>query len=399
MSMAFSTLSTTAGRPPTGARDLNEPAFRILVVNWQDRLNPQAGGAEVHLHEIFGRLAGAGHIVQLLVSGWQGGAARETIDGMVVTRTGGRYSFPLHVQTAFRRLCAEQPYDVLVEDINKIPLFTPRWSNIPIVGLVPHLFGTTAFRQESWPIAATVWGAEKLMIPAYRGVPMQVISNSTADDLVARGFQRSQIQVIYPGLNHDLYCPGDARVRTDVPTFAYVGRLKRYKGIDVLIRAVGLMRAQGRAVRLIIAGKGDDRPRLEKLTMSWELADVVEFAGFVSDEQKVHLLRTVWATLYPSPKEGWGITNMEAAACGTPSIASDSPGLRETVLDGETGFLVQHDSPSEWAARMIRLSEDRALRVRLGEGALRHASGFTWEKAARETEASIVAAVSAKRAA
>jgi len=397
--MAFSTLSTEAIAPSTGARDLNERPLRILVINWQDRLNAQAGGAEVHLHEIFGRLVEAGHLVHLLASGWKGGPEREVVDGMTVTRTGSRYSFPIHVQTAFGRMCAEQQYDVVVEDINKVPLFTPRWSNIPVVGLVPHLFGTTAFKQESWPVAATVWAAEKLMVPAYRGVPMQVISNSTADDLVARGFQRSQIEVIYPGLNHDLYRPGGDGSFPEIPTFAYVGRLKRYKGVDVLIRAVGLLRAQGRPVRLIVAGKGDDRPRLENLTVSWELSDAVEFAGFVSDERKVELLRTAWATLYPSPKEGWGIANMEAAACGTPSIASDSPGLRETVLDGETGFLVQHDSPSEWAARMIRLSEDRELRARLGAGALRHASGFTWERAARETEASIIAAVNARRAA
>lgn len=397
--MAFSTLSTEASSPSTGARDLNERRLRILVINWQDRLNAQAGGAEVHLHEIFGRLARSGHLVSLLVSGWKGGAEREVVDGMAVTRTGGRYSFPIHVQTAFRRLCAEHQYDVVVEDINKVPLFTPRWSNIPVVGLVPHLFGTTAFKQESWPIAATVWGAEKLMVPAYRHVPMQVISDSTADDLVARGFQRSQIQVIYPGLDHDLYQSAGDRVLPDVPTFVYVGRLKRYKGVDVLIRAVGLLRAQGRPVRLIIAGKGDDRPRLEKLTSSWELTESIEFAGFVSSERKVELLRSAWASLYPSPKEGWGIANIEAAACGTPSIASDSPGLRETVLDDETGFLVQHDSPSEWAARMIRLSEDHELRDRLGAGALRHASGFTWERAARETEASIVAAMNVRRAA
>ncbi len=397
--MAFSTLSTEAGRPSTGARDLNERPLRILVINWQDRLNAQAGGAEVHLHEIFQRLAAAGHRVDLLVSGWKGAAECEVVDGMTVTRTGGRYSFPIHVQAAFRRLCADRPYDVVVEDINKLPLFTPRWSNIPVVGLVPHLFGTTAFKQESWPVAATVWAAEKLMVPAYRGVPMQVISNSTADDLVARGFQRSQIQVIYPGLDHDLYSPGvDVRL-PEVPTFAYVGRLKRYKGIDVLIRAIGLLRAQGRPVRLIVAGTGDDRQRLEKLTVSWELTDAVEFTGYVSDERKVELLRTVWATLYPSPKEGWGIANVEAAACGTPSIASDSPGLRETVLDGETGFLVPHGRPSEWAARMIRISEDRELRARLGAGALRHASGFTWETAAQETEASIVAAARSRRAA
>lgn len=397
--MEFSTLSTTAGRPSTGADNLEERRLRILVINWQDRLNPQAGGAEVHLHEIFGRLAAAGHQVSLLVSRWRGAPARDIVDGMDVTRTGGRYSFPVHVQTAFRKLTADHTYDVVVEDINKVPLFTPRWSEIPVVGLVPHLFGTTAFKEESWPVAATVWTTEKLMVPAYRGVPMQVISDSTAEDLVARGFQRSLIQVIYPGIDHGLYNPGESHVLPDGPTFAYVGRIKRYKGIDVLIRAIGLLRAQSRDVRLIIAGRGDDRPRLEKLTSSWELGGAVDFEGFVSPERKVELLRSATATLYPSPKEGWGIANIEAAACGTPSIASDSPGLRETVLDGQTGFLVQHDHPSEWAARMIQLIEDRALRDRLAAGALEHASRFTWEKAARETEASLVAAVVSRRAA
>lgn len=392
--MAFSTRSTEAGLPLTEAPELNGRPLRILVVNWQDRLNPEAGGAEVHLHEIFRRLAVRGHHVQLLVSGWDGAPELDRVDGMAVVRTGGRYTFPLHCRSAFRRLCEGGGYDLVVEDINKLPLFTPLWSDLPVVGIVPHLFGTTAFRQEPWPVAATVWAAEKLMVPAYSRIPFQAISRSTADDLLARGFQRSQIEVIYPGLDHDVFRPSAGTTLSDIPTFAYVGRLKRYKGIDILIRAICLLRAEQRQVRLIIAGRGDDLERLRDLSVALDVTAAVEFVGFVSEERKVDILQSAWATLFPSPKEGWGISNIEAAACGTPSIASDSPGLRETVVDGETGFLVEHDEPSMWADRMIRLMERPDLRERLAVGATRHASRFTWDKAAVETEASIVAALS-----
>ena len=77
--------------------------MRILLVNWQDRENPQAGGAEIHLHEIFGRIAGAGHAVTLLCSGWAGAPTRVTLDGMDVHRVGTRYTFPFLARKYFRR--------------------------------------------------------------------------------------------------------------------------------------------------------------------------------------------------------------------------------------------------------------------------------------------------------
>lgn len=368
--------------------------IRILVVNWQDRRNPHAGGAEVHLHEIFRRLAERGHRVTLLVSGWEGAPRREEVDGLEVHRTGGRYSFPLRVVPARRRRLGNRSFDLVVEDVNKLPLFTPLWASAPVVGLVPHLFGTTAFREESWPVAATVWGAEKAMPAVYRDVPFQAISESTARDLVRRGFPRSRIQVIPPGLDHDRYRPDPAVARFPSPTFVHVGRLKRYKGLEIPIRAVARLRDRGRPARLVVAGAGDDRGRLERLVASLGLTDRVSFEGYVTEARKVELLRRAWATVYPSPKEGWGLTNVEAAACGTPVVASDSPGLRESVADGESGFLVPHGEPGAWADRLARIASDPDLRNRLEGGAIRHAKRFSWERAARETEASLLGVLS-----
>jgi glycosyltransferase involved in cell wall biosynthesis len=165
----------------------------------------------------------------------------------------------------------------------------------------------------------------------------------------------------------------------------YVGRLKRYKGVETAIRAVGLARRGGSPVELAIAGQGDDRPRLERLTAELGLTDAVRFLGFVSEDEKRTLLRRSWATVFPSPKEGWGITNVEAAACGTPAVASDSPGLRESVRHEETGLLVPGDDPAALADALQRLARDSALVARLGRGGRAFAESLSWERAATQT--------------
>ena len=358
--------------------------MRIAVVNWQDREHPQAGGAEIHLHEIFGRLARGGHEVTLLCGGWAGAPPRTELDGMRVIRAGTRGTFALRARGTWRREVAPSQPDVLVEDINKVPLFTPWWGARQVVGLVPHLFGATAFQELGAPAAAAVWLAERPLPWAYRGVPFQAISVSTADDLAERGIARERVTVIHPGIDHGTYTP-DPAARSATPLVAYVGRLKRYKRVDLVIRAFAALAMP--AARLEIAGSGDHRPALEALVRSLALDARVTFLGFVSDADKRALLRRAWALALASPKEGWGISNLEAAACGTPVVASDSPGLRESVRDGETGYLVPHGDVARLRDAIGRLCGDRALVERLGAQARRFAMTFSWERAARETEA------------
>src|SRR4051812_46055073 len=208
----------------------------LLLVNWQCRDNPQAGGAEIHLHEIFGRLAARGHHVTLLCGGWPGCAPTETLDGISVIRVGTRHSFPFQVRAHYRKTLAHVPFDVCVEDINKVPLYTPRWVKAPVVALVPHLFGGTAFQELAAPLAAAVWLAERPLGRTYRGIPFEAISMSTADDLADRGIPRGSVEVIYPGVDTVGYTPL-AGTRAAAPVFAYLGRLKKYKGVHHVIRA------------------------------------------------------------------------------------------------------------------------------------------------------------------
>src|SRR3954471_3800159 len=245
--MAFSThwhvawVGSDAGRPAALApRPASRHLVRLLLVNWQDRENPQAGGAEIHLHEIFGRLAARGHQVTLLCGGWPGCEPTATLDGIDVVRVGTRHSFPFMARKYYDRHLAEKKFDLLVEDVNKVPLYTPRWGGARVVALVPHLFGSTAFKEFSVPIASAVWLAERPLGRAYRGVPFQAISMSTAADLAERGIPRESVEVIYPGIDTVGYSP-DATVRSPTPHFAYLGRLKRYKGVHIVIRAFAAM--------------------------------------------------------------------------------------------------------------------------------------------------------------
>ena len=357
--------------------------MRLLAINWQDAANPQAGGAEIHLHEIFGRLARRGHEVALLCGGWPGASPRATGDDMEIHRVGTRHTFPFLARRYYADVLAKRGEHVLVEDINKVPLFTPRWGAPRVMALVPHLFGGTAFQEAAAPIATAVWLAERPLARVYRDVPFEAISESTADDLAARGIPRQTIRVIHPGVRADHFTP-DPSARDTAPLFVYLGRLKRYKGVDLVIRAFAQLARPDATLQ--IAGTGDHRPALERLVESLDLGGRVAFLGFIPEEQKLALLRRAWALVFASPKEGWGMTNLEAAACQTPVIASDSPGLRESVINGETGILVPHGDGAAMIAAMHRIASSPDLVRRMGVAGRRFAEGFTWDRAAAETE-------------
>ncbi len=155
-------------------------------------------------------------------------------------RVGRRNSFALLGRGAVRRAIRAERPDVVVEDINKLPLFLPTLTDLPFCAMVPHLFGETAFQEAPWPMAAAVWMAERPLAGAYRRAAFHAISESTRDDLVARGVPADRIRVIHPGVDSVRFSPSPAEPRTGTPRFLYVGRLKRYKGIGLAIEALAV---------------------------------------------------------------------------------------------------------------------------------------------------------------
>ena len=335
---------------------------------------------------MFGRLASRGHEIHLLCSGWEGAEARDLLDGIQVHRVARRYTFSLHARRYFRTHLAPLGFDVVVEDLNKVPVFTPSWSRVPVVVLVHHLFGSTAFKSAPIPLAAATWLLERPIPRRYRGVPMVAVSESTRDDLAARGLDADLIDVVPNGVDITRYCPDPEVSRFPTPTVLYLGRLQRYKGVDVLLRAAARLREASTPVRVLIGGRGDDLERLGSLSAELGLTEQVEFLGFVSEERKLELFRRAWIHALPSAKEGWGIAVIEAGACGTPSVASDVPGLRESVRHGDTGLLVPHGDVGALAGAVHRLCADETLRDELGRAAMEYARRFTWDGAANRIE-------------
>jgi len=356
--------------------------LRILVINWQDIRNPLSGGAEVHFHEIFRRVAAMGHPVTLLCSAFAGAAPEEEIDGIRIVRSGSRNFFNFSVPAAYRRLRRRQTFDVVIDDLNKIPFFTPCFVREPLLTIVHHLFGRSIYLEASLLPASYVYWSERLALRIYRRTPFAVVSESTRAELRQLGIT-SPIELLPNAVDHDRYGVAPAE-RSPEPLICHLGRLKRYKSVEHLLRALPLVHAVLPATRLVIVGEGDHRPALEDLAGELGIREAVRFTGQVSHEEKVCWLNRAWVAVNPSPKEGWGLTVIEANACGVPVVAADSPGLRDSVQDHETGLLYPYGEIETLAAGLITLLRDRELRERMGEAARRWAGTFSWDESARK---------------
>jgi len=358
---------------------------KILLVNWMDTANPMAGGAEVHLTEIFRRFAERGDEVTLVCSGFAGGGNTDEYHGIRIHRTGTRETFNFAAPRLIRRLEGENRFDIVVEDINKVPLFTPLYLKKPLLVVIPHLFGSTVYRETNPVLATYVYLMERPIPLVYRRAFFEVISESTARDIERRGIDPERIRVVHCGMDHERYNLDPAVRKFEQPTVLYVGRIKKYKSVDVVVRAMPEVLESVPDARLAIVGSGDNTAELERLAGKLRLSDRVIFTGFVNDDEKVEWMRRSHVIVNPSPKEGWGLTNIEANACGTPAVATDADGLRDSVRDGETGLLFPYGDHHSLARRLVRILTDDSFRRRLSENAVAWAKTFTWDRAAEKT--------------
>ena len=371
--------------------------MRILAINWQDRKHPYAGGAEVHLHEIFSRLGAKGHEVTLLCCAFDGAPDEEVYDNMRVVRRGGRLLFNWGVKRWARELMANTACDVVIDDINKIPFYTARFIDRPILGIVHHLFGKAIYLEVDPVSASYVYLAEALVPRYYHAVPMMVVSESTRDDLVSKGMNRDLIRVVHNGIDLSQYKPDPAITKSADPTICFLGRVKRYKSIDHMLQAMSKLIGEVPALTAHIVGSGGDEKRLRKIAGQLGITDRITFHGFMTLERKVDIVRKSWVVVCPSIKEGWGLTNIEANACGTPVICADVPGLRDSARNDQTGLLYPYGDILALTERIRRMIDNSDLRQRLTKGALEWAGRFSWDRAADETESLLEQIVSGDR--
>ena len=360
--------------------------MNILVVNYRDRLHPAAGGAEKHLHRIFSLVAEAGHKVVLLTTAFAGCKPRETVDGIEVIRKGGDLLFQLTVARNIRKLDEEFNFDVVVEDLNKLPLFTPFLIKKPVVVQMHHLWRGSIFHEAAFPVAFVVWAFERMIPFFYTKQPFIVVSPSTRRELSEIGIDEGRISVIYNGSDDvDSSQVVENEEVPATPYFLWLSRVHRYKGIWTALQAFEKFAENHPDVKLVVAGDG---PLLKKIP-AWlnqrGLAERVELLGFVPSAKKRKLLQNAVALLQTSYKEGWGLTVVEAAKLGTTTIACDVPGLRDSVRNGETGLLFPVGDADSCAFEMDRIYSNDDLRMRLAQAAREYADEFRWDIAADMT--------------
>ena len=315
-----------------------------------------------------------------------GALQNESIDGVRIHRQGHWSVANFVLPGVVRRLLKTKPYDLIVEDINKIPFCTPLYSGgVPVLAVVPHLFGATVFRETNLLAASYVWGAERLIPAIYRKVHFEVISPSTADDIVARGMSRDLITTVFCGMDHARFALDDPPPRDDPPLIVSWSRLRRYKSVEVAIDAFAYIHAAMPEARMLVMGRGPDEQRLRQHAESHGLADIVTFSGHLPWDELVDVLHRASVFLNPSPKEGWGLTVIEANCCGLPVVASDRPGLMDSVRDGETGLLVPYGDADAMADAALMLLRDRALWSACSAEARVWAATFTWERCVTES--------------
>jgi glycosyltransferase involved in cell wall biosynthesis len=351
---------------------------KILVINWQDWKHPLSGGAEVHLREIFKRLSRFWEI-HLLVCSFKGAKDYEFLEGLHIHRVGERNTFNYFVPFAYSRLEREIGFDLVIEDLNKIPFYTRFYSRRKKLAILLHLFGNSIFEETNPFFALYVLLHEKMIPKLYRGIPFIAISESTKEELVRVGIPEEDIRVIYSGIDTEFFKPSK---KSERPLIVYLNRMRRYKRPDVALKVFKKISENCKDCEFLMVGTG---PYLGKVRSLAEKLDIdVNFAGFVDEERKREILSSAWVVINTSAKEGWGLVNMESFACGTPVVGFKVPGIKDSVKDGYNGFLVDDGDIEGMAKRVLEIIRDEKLRLELSKNARSFAEKFTWDKAAEE---------------
>jgi glycosyltransferase involved in cell wall biosynthesis len=366
---------------------------KVDVVAWRDLDDVEAGGSELHADEILQRWAEGGIDVRLWTSRVDGAARQIVRNGYTVNRRAGRYAvFPRTAVAGFRRKIGTG--DGLVEIWNGMPFFSPVWSRVPRIAFLHHVHA------EMWdmvlsprlaPLGRTV--EKRFAPPFYRRTEIVTLSNSAKDDLVSKlGHSAERVTVVPPGVDPRFFPAGTL---SPTPLVVAVGRLVPVKRFDLFIEAMVALRKVHPDLEAMIVGEGYERPALEAQIAAADAGRWISLPGRLPDADLVNAYRRAWVVSSTSSHEGWGMTLTEAAACGTPAVATRIPGHQDAIIDDESGFLVS--TLPELVEATGSILANPMLRRRLSQGALRRVEGMTWERAAFLTLEALASQVTRSR--
>jgi glycosyltransferase involved in cell wall biosynthesis len=357
--------------------------MKVLVINWRDIKNPEAGGAEIHIDEILKRKPPDWN-VDFVAAEYPGCTPEEDINGYHVIRIPNNFRFNFTFKKYWIERFSKIGYDFVIDDISKIPHAAHRYiTDIPYLAIHHHVHGKSMFNELFFPLALYVYVLEKHYLKMYRNTPTLCVSQSNLDALRENfGFNRTILS--FTGLTFNEIRGNMQFPKETAPTLLYFGRLKKYKRVEHIIRAFREVLDKFPDAVLWIAGKGDREDSLKKLCISLGIADQVTFFGFVDENKKFELMARSWVYAIASEKEGWGLTVMESSAAGLPVVGYRVEGLIDSISDGYSGYLVDNGRIGMMAERIIELFANPALREKMSKDAVVWASRFSWENTAKE---------------
>ena len=361
--------------------------MKILIFNWRDIKNPDAGGAEVYTHEISKRLVIRGNNVTILTSAFDKCRREEEIDGVRVIRCGGKYLVYLRTKEYYKRYLERENYDIVVDEINTIPFFTINFiKNRKNICLIYQLAREFWFYETKFPInyLGYYW-LENKWLKSYINVPTITISQSTKKGLKEIGFKK--IFIIPIGISKKPL--NSTKKKGKDTTLLYIGRLTRAKKPYDIIKAFKIVSEKYANVRLLIIGDGYLKKDLIRFSELIGCNSNVIFLGHLSEEEKYEKIKKSDLLLVSGVREGWGMVVTEANSIGIPAIGYNIPGLRDSIIDGKTGFL-SNPSPDDMAKKIIKFLKNKALQNSLSVNALEYSKKFLWKKSAVKFEKTLL---------
>ena len=356
--------------------------MKIFVINWRCIKNPLAGGAEIYFQEIFKRIVKIGHSVTQLAVQFDNAAEQETIDEIKILRIGTKNTFNFGVYRELPHLLEQDNYDIVIDDLNKIPFYSPWLTKKPVLALMMHLFRKSIFSEVSILFASYVYLTESLISWCYKNNNFAALSESSKQDLIKMGIKPDKIVTIPPGIDLTQFKPNYPLKEKNL--IVHTGRLKKYKSVDHLLLATQKLSQKRNDFKVVVIGGGDDLSRLKENSKKLALEDCVTFTGYISEQEKLQYYQKATVLVENSIKEGWGMIVIEANACGTPIVSAHSPGLRDAVIDGQTGFLYDYGNIADLVQKIELLLDNKELNHKMSMAGIEWAKNFSWDNAANE---------------
>lgn len=357
--------------------------MKILILNWRDPKNPLSGGAEIVTMQHAKAWAKKGHQVVWFASGFKGAVKKEIIDGVRIVRRGNWLT--VYLLAPFYYFFSGEKFDLAVDEFHGLPFFTPLYIRKPKIALAHEVADDIWNYMYPFPINILGRSLESLYFRLYKNVKFWTDANSTVEDLKKYGIKETNCTAISCALSNE--CLKVLPQKEIKPTFIFVSRLVKMKGIEEVIKAFSFILKEKKSAKLWIVGAGE-KSYIEKLktqAREYNIDKRLTFFGPVSDKKKLELMQKAHLLLHASVKEGWGLVVIEAASRATPCVVYNVSGLCDCVQNGKTGIVLKNNSPVEMAREALKLFNDRAKYKTMQENALRWAKSLTWEKATRES--------------